>query len=235
MKRLRLDNRREVTILDGAYEQILAIVSEGKICGSCGLEYLNDIPQVALNLCLECFQKKYANKQLTYVGVLSTNEEGDVTHTFIDTRGNIFYTATSSDAEPYQSSYQTLKYWGYPVPKKLVRDDTELELSTWHWVIYGDVKQNSVLYIEYDPRYSDQKPIAFLTTKHGEYEEVQRRKGKYQKLFKQARAVLEATKDKNGYYHVNGHDVYGLYDSYIYETVAVIASTEHDAKGGADK
>ena len=63
----------------------------------------------------------------------------------------------------------------------------------------------SVLYIVHDPRLSDTKPIAFLTTRNADTEEFNRRKGKYRKLYQEARARLEATNDGHGNYTVNGH------------------------------
>src|SRR5438128_9749054 len=113
MKRLRLDNYREVTVLDTAYEQILRIAKENLVCGKCGCSYTKDFPCVAQNLCLECFQKKYASKKLTYVGELSTNDQGDVTHLFMDPDGSMYYTSTSSEHEPEKSTFQTLMYWGF--------------------------------------------------------------------------------------------------------------------------
>src|SRR5205085_1938078 len=101
MKHVKLDNMREATITDEAYAQILAIVDNAKLCGRCQQPYRTDNPQVAQNLCLACFQKKYQHKGLTYVGVYSTNKEGDVTHQFTDARGYISLTSTFSENDPY--------------------------------------------------------------------------------------------------------------------------------------
>jgi hypothetical protein len=231
MKTVYLESKyHPATITEEAYQQIVAIIEANRICGTCRKPYSDDQPCVAQNLCLPCFQKKYANKGLTYVGVYTANSQGDVTYLFMDSQGSISLTSTSSDSEPQISEFQTLMYWEFPVPKYVVRDERQVELSTWHWHIYGDVKQNSVLYIEYDPRYGDEKPLAFLTYKRGDTKEVNRRKGYFQRLFKEARARLEATKDTHGYYHVNGHAVSGIYDAYIYEGIAELASAEYDAQ-----
>ncbi len=136
MKQLRLDNMREVTITDKAYEQIIAIVNANRICGKCRRPYDKTLPQVSENLCLECFQKKYEGKCLTYVGLERINEQGDETHLFLDTRGNVYYTATSSDHEPYESNFATLQYWDFPVPEYVMRDEKQVELNTWEWYIY---------------------------------------------------------------------------------------------------
>ncbi|SRR6266566_3515314 len=141
MKKLRLDNYREVTISDEGYAQLLAIVNATKVCQQCRLPYQKDCPQVYGNLCLECFQKKYASKGLSYIGELSRDQDGDVTHLFMDKNGYIHTTATGSEQEPYQSNFQTLMYWCFPVPKFVAIDGVQVELSTWQWHIYGDVKK----------------------------------------------------------------------------------------------
>jgi len=230
MKKIRLDSYRDVTISDEGYELLLAIVHAHKVCDTCREPYSTDFPQVHGNLCLACFQKKYASKELTYIGELSRDQEGDTTHMFIDKNGYIHTTATGSEQDPYKSTFQTLMYWCFPVPKFVEIDGRQVELSTWQWSIYGDVKKNSVLYIEYDTRSSDTKPIAFLTTKNGDTELFNRRRGRHRKLYLEAKAKLEATKDSHGEYHVNGHTVYGLYPAYIYEGIAELASAENDQK-----
>ena len=235
MKQLRLDNRREVTITDEAYAQIIALVNANKICGKCRRPYDTVLPQVAENLCLGCFQKKYEGMRLTYVGLERRNDQGDETHLFLDTRGSVYYTATSSGHEPQMSTFATLLYWGFPVPTYVMRAEKQIELSTWEWYIYGDVKTNSVLYIHHRPRLDSSVDVAFLTYRHGETQEVNKRRKYFQRLFKEARARLEATRDAQGYYHVNGHEVAGIYDAYLFEGVAEIASGEYDAqlKGAA--
>jgi hypothetical protein len=234
VKTIYLDSKyHPVTITDEAYEQIVAIVNGNQLCGACRQPYSDDHPCVSQNLCLNCFQKKYKHKGLTYVGVYTADSKGDVTHLFLDSWGYIFLTSTSSEGEPQISEFQTLMYWEFPVPKYVMRNEKQVELSTWHWRIYGDVKKNSVLYIEYDPRYGDEKPVAFLTYKRGNTEEVNRRQKRFQKLFKEARASLEATKDQRGYYHVNRHEVAGIYDAYLYEKIAEIVRAEYDQRGVA--
>ena len=229
MKQLRLDNRREVTITDVAYEQIIAIVNANRICGKCRRPYDKSLPQVAENICLTCFQKKYEGLCLTYVGLERTNDQGDETHLFLDTRGYVYYTATSSEHEPQVSNFSTLMYWDFPVPKYVIRAEKQVELNTWEWYIYGDVKKNSVLYIHHRPRLDYSIDVAFLTYRNGDTTEVNRRQKRFQKLFKDARAKIEATKDAQGYYHIGGHEVAGIYDAYIFEGVAEIASSEYDA------
>jgi hypothetical protein len=232
VKTIYLDSKyHPVTITEEAYRQIVAIIEANRVCGTCGKPYSDDRPYVSQNLCLACFQKKYAYKGLTYVGVYTADSKGDVTHLFLDGRGSISLTSTSSEGEPQVSEFQTLMYWEFPVPKYVMRNDQQVELSTWHWRIYGDVRKNSVLYIEYDPRYGDEKPVAFLTYQRGNTEEVNRRQKRFQKLFKDARAQLEATKDARGYYHINGHEVAGIYDAYIYEKIAEIVSAEYNQRG----
>jgi hypothetical protein len=151
MKQIRLDNAREVTITDEAYANVLAAIATEQICCQCRQRYLKDIPQVAQNLCLECFQKKYADKKLTYIGEYSRSVEGDVTHLFMDAKGNMYLTSTSSDQEPYVSNFQTLMYWSFPVPKFVERDGQQVELSTWEWYIYGDVKKTQFCIFTINP------------------------------------------------------------------------------------
>lgn len=224
-----------VTVSEEAYKQICLIVALGMVCGKCGRPYDEHFPIVAYNLCLECFQKKHSSKKLTYVGLFSKDDRGYETHSFIDPNGYIYLSGTSSEHDPYESNYETLKYWSFPVPSKIVRDEKEIELSTWHWKIYGDLRNNSVLFIEYDPRYGGEPTVAFLTARYGETEEFNRRKGKHRKLYNEAKAIIEASKDKNGYYHVKEHTFSGMYSYYIYGGIADLASAENDRKEGLSK
>src|ERR1700730_9735524 len=110
MEQLGLDGKNNiVTISDEAYKQIMLIVALGMVCGGCGHPYDEHFPCVELNLCLECFQKKHEGKKLTYAGLFQKNENGDETHIFLDPQWYVYLTATTSDTEPYKSSYLTLK------------------------------------------------------------------------------------------------------------------------------
>src|SRR6266571_3187715 len=84
VKTIYLDSKyHPVTITEEAYRQIVAIIAANRVCGTCGKPYSNDHPCVSQNLCLNCFQKKYKHKGLTYVGVYTADSKGDVTHLFL--------------------------------------------------------------------------------------------------------------------------------------------------------
>jgi cAMP phosphodiesterase len=70
--------------------------------------------------------------------------------------------------------------------------------------------------------------IAYVTTKYGDTEEVNRRKGKFQKLFKQAREKAEASKDAQGYHLQDGITTYQLFDSHLYTIISDLLSSEYD-------
>ena len=59
MKRVKLEYGSEITISDEAFEQIAAIVKANRVCEGCGKPYAPDRPNVALNLCLQCFLRTY--------------------------------------------------------------------------------------------------------------------------------------------------------------------------------
>jgi hypothetical protein len=229
MKRIKLDYH-ELVVSDAAYELIERTAKANLVCGGCGHPYDKGFPQVILNLCLECAQKKYAHLRLTYAVEYETSDNGDVTYFFTDSEGYVYSTSTGSEHQPEKSPYYTLKHWHFPIPETVTRNGEEKQLNFWFWYIYGDVKKHSVLYIESDPRYSDEKGIGFLTTRDGECVEVNKRMKKFQKLWKRARERLEATRDENNEYHVGGHAVYGFYQSYINEMVSQIVSEEHEAR-----
>src|SRR5437868_1440639 len=103
MKTVYLDTTSHpITISNEAYEMVKEVVAMHRVCATCGLHYVDRSPCVALNLCLDCFQKKYVSKKLTYVGILiypSAIPSEYVTHQFVDPQGTIYLSGTSSAHE----------------------------------------------------------------------------------------------------------------------------------------
>jgi hypothetical protein len=76
--------------------------------------------------------------------------------------------------------------------------------------MYGDVRTDDLLLIE-------KGNFLFLVQRSGEAIQISRRKGKHRFLLNAIRAELEATRQPNGYYLVNGEEYYRVSDTHVYE------------------
>jgi hypothetical protein len=206
MRELYLDNRNHaVTISDETYAQIMTIVNQGQVCQECQNVYTEEKPQVSLNTCLACFLRKKTNQGLSYAGV-HTSQSGYTYHRFLDEKGYIHTTSTSSTSSD-RDEFMTLQYWGFMLPDSIDR---------YRVSIYGDVKTNEAVIVESQPY--NQKDTAFLVYKNDAALELNKRKGEIRKRFADAKARIEATKDTKGGYHLAGYNytVYQVYDSTLY-------------------
>ncbi len=224
--KIRLDNRREYTIAQDVYETIVQMVMASLVCEYCGWSYTPERPRVALNTCRNCHVKKYGSYHtLVYVGVLSTNPDGEQTHKWIDAKGMIYLSTTTQDEKAQEYTGETLKHWGFILPKTGMYQGQEVELYENYFMIHGDVQNNSVVCITYHKPYGEYMDIPFLVYRDGPAAQINKRMGIYQK----AKAQHEATKDNRGYYHLHGREIAGLYESSVFEVVSDLASEAYDA------
>lgn len=217
---------REFTIEPEVYQTIYEMVLACLLCYYCGEPYTPQRPRVAQNVCLKCFMTKYRSYHiLEYVGLLTRHDNGDETHKFIDQKGNIYLTTTTQDHKAEEYPGETLKHWGFQLPKKATIDAKEVEIYPNYLNIYGDVRRHSVLCVLYRKPYGNQEEAIFLCTKEHEATQINKRGGVYQ----QAKRQHEATKDARGYYHLNGREIAGLYGYSIYEVISEMQSTLYEA------
>jgi len=119
-------------------------------------------------------------------------------------------------------------HWGFKVPERVVQNGEEVRLSTYHWTIYGKL-DDSVLVIVNTQESRSNKVIVFLTYKNAGYRLVDHKKGDFKALYAQVKTSLEQTKGEDGYYHVNGHEVYRISDIHVYAAIAAKMSVAYEA------
>ena len=113
----------------------------------------------------------------------------------------------------------------------------EVRLLDAHMHIYGDVRKDAVVFIEYAENYtySPSINVLFLAYRGGEYQEFNKRKGEGRKLWQASKARLEASKDEHGYYHIkdtNGEEYTRswFHESDLYRLVATILNEQEAEK-----
>ena len=230
MKRIRLDFGSEITISDGAFEQISAIVKAHMVCEGCGNSYAQDRPNVALNLCLECFLQKNAYQKFRYIKRYAVNERREDIHWFLDPFNLVYYT-NSTSREAQKSNYYTLLYWGFPVPTTWMDGDEEKPVNNYHWSIFGNPKTDAVLVIHNTIDYGSDRSFDFLSYRDGRTLQIDRKRGEGRRLFLAAKKRIEATHDEHGY-HVEGHTFSSMESYWLRYLVAQIASEEDHRKQG---
>lgn len=204
MKKITLEYR-DYNITDEVYEQVKALIESGKVCQECGKTYTHDNPEVARNLCMETVLKN--NEDFKYLDSMTITDgvsKSSIVYRFISitdnphSRNKKGYIAKSSkecaDGKLEVSNEETLKYYGFTFPlehegKSLHRD----------WFIYGDVVNSKVVALKtnyYDWKVStNELTVIYVSVKGQGYKELNKRKGSWQKAYKEAKA--EVLKDEN--------------------------------------
>jgi hypothetical protein len=189
MKRVKLECGSEITIADEAFEDISAMVKANRVCEGCDQAYAPNRPNVALNLCLQCFLRKHANQGFTYIKRYEVNQQGSEIHWFLDPFNLIHYTnSTSKDAQ--KSEHFTLLYWGFPIPQTWQDGDETKQVNHWHWSFYGDPKADRVLVIHNTIDYGSDRSFDFLSYRDGRTVQIDRKRGEGRRLFLAARSGL---------------------------------------------
>ena len=231
MKFIYLDSKyHEISVSDEAYALIEALVMSNRVCKRCSQPFTDENPLVAENECLSCFLTQESNKLLRFVGKLSDSPSGYSTYQFLDPKGYIHLSYTSSN-KCEQSNFYTIRYWGFPVPTTLTRGNVDKILNSSNWHIYGNFRQNKAIVIKYHEYYGDHLVVAFLVYRDGRIIELNKRKGDIQRLFKRAREKLEATKDSQGAYHLgNDWTTYHIEDGQLYPVISELASANYEGQ-----
>jgi len=156
--------------------------------------------------------------------------EGEPTYWFVDENGYVFLAVAGLSTEAERSIYHTLQHWDFPVPTDYVGPKGETKLWQSYWNIYGQVNQASVVVIEYSQNYGDRLRVAFLSHKNSVCKELTKKDPEGKRLLKQAREMVEATKDAEGYYHVNGSEVSQLLDTHTYGIISALESAVYNVQ-----
>ncbi len=224
MKSVFLSHRgREWTITDDAFQQIAELIRQNCICETCQQEYTEDNMQVAINTCLACFLQREQRHCIRFLDTVGNHFR------FIDPSGGIRLSDVDS-TESRVSIAQTISYHGFPIPQSILLDGVVKILSDWSWTIHGDVERSCVV-LQYGSSYGGSESYFFLAYKNSSYVELNKRKRTHRELLQRARNQIEASRDKQGYYHIGDRSFYSLYDTTVHEVLAEIASIEFDITG----
>ncbi len=204
------NHSKGITVTKAAAAQIEKIVKANMICQYCGNRYsASSNPQVVINTCCLCFLRQPNYAHMRFIDRVPGTEEDNPEYRFLGYRGNVFVTRPGS-LEVRENAYQTLTYYGFPVPLEFQREGRMLSLSEYSWSIYGDPRVDSVMFID-----NRERDVVFLARKYGTYEEVNKRLKKFRVLLQQATDAIEASKNEDGYligshrtWHYSEVDVY---------------------------
>ncbi len=225
-----------------AYEQIQAIIQAHLICVYCCIEYTNERPQVAENVCVGCFLKHRDQppRDLTFLGEIASayaERYGYKVYTFRDREGFLYITDSHRKInEPLERSISaTLRHYGYPLPEHYtLKTGKAVDLNAHSWRnIYGDFKSSPVVMATYHEYYGDHLNTAFLLYRDGTMIEFSRRKKQHRTWYEQVKAEIEATYRPHQGYVVgtdeDGHPYtsYQLADHHMYEGIVARASHEY--------
>jgi hypothetical protein len=214
-------NTNEYYVTEEDYRNvILPMVMKLRVCATCHQYYdpENNRACVGLRICIRCFLIKHSH--LRFLEVKSVDDDGEVTYAFIDAEGNVYTSRENYSDSPSKDISYTLAQHSFTLPEryKPFKATEEIRLHTSHFTIYGDLQTASVLVADYNDYY-DKHHCAFLLYKNGGYKELTKR-GEGRVLIERATAMLERTKLPNGYYKIDGHEVYRISDGDIYKIVS---------------
>lgn len=213
-----------ISITTDAYQQIQALIEAHRACNSCGVEFTEENPRVALNKCLKCVLDRHHS--FSFIGLVKSGDYGDY-YSFLDHDGYVHTTYTGNDdSTPPKSDYDTMQYYGFPTLASYSNKEQEKPLDRSYWHIYGNFRDNEVIVATYHSSYAGLS-LAFLSCKDGTITEINRRMKEYRELFKAAKVVAEATKDDKGFYHLGEHSSTELYESQLYAIIADIATKDY--------
>jgi len=165
---------------------------------------------------------------LTYIGSAEEDADGYQHFKFITDQGYVYTASTRYGDEARQDPHITLVHWQFPVPTFFVPSHGErVTLHPHSWQIYGDLRA-SVVVIEraYDAKHT----AVFLSYKGGEVKVLSKRDDELKDLFRQARDILEESKDESGFYHYAGALSKTLQTEWVYEIISLIAGAVYDVK-----
>jgi hypothetical protein len=213
-----------VHISEEAFQRILDIINECKVCSTCHRSYDPENPCIALNTCLQCFLQQPSHRGFRFLGIGGQNCKQESYH-LLDPHSYIIATGPSQE-EPRVSITATLRHWQFPVPNECQNDDGAsfvLQDYADYWRIYGELSGNALVV-----RYKDGlgRKVTLLLYKDGVIKPLNRRKKEIRHLFTLAYQKAEASRDAAGYYHLFGVRTVQLTDPQLYRLIAEVASEQ---------
>jgi hypothetical protein len=224
MKYLYLDNKHnEFIVDDGTYEEVYALVQAGKLCVQDWRNphpYTLENPCVAQKICLQHLLNMQPN--LTLLDSPLTNKDGQHFYRFVDQQGYVYTSTEDVSTEASKNTSETLVYYGFTPPTKVQSRGKSVDFSSYYARLYGNLR-NSVIVLSYD-HYTDKVRGLYLLYKDGPCTELSRKSD----LYRRADALVEATKDEQGNYHVNGYTHVSKYEADVFEVVSQLESALYD-------
>jgi len=225
VKYIYLDYKNnEYVVDDESYETILLLVQAGKLCMYDHQDrhaYSLDNPCVGKGICLQHLLKKQST--LSVLDSPRVTEEGRHVYRFVDRKGYVYTTTEDSSDEANKSITDTLSYYGFTPPATIQGRGKSVPFYTCYASLYGDLPTASVIVLSYH-HHSEHVKGLFLLYKNGSSKELQKRSDVYTR----ADQLVEATKDSQGQYHVNGYIHVSKYEVDTYEFVSQLESALYD-------
>jgi hypothetical protein len=189
VREISLHDRITLTIADEGYQLIAELVKAYQICADCHRPYTEKNPLVALNCCLSCFKKlSWQNAELRFIG----QKPGSEQWLFLDP-DNYVKVSTASHRQIDRYEDDTLAYWGYPCPATVQDGEQTIDLKPWRWTIWGKLPDPVIVITCQNKYINPHKEYAFLTTRKGSYQQLDKRQKATRDMLTQARAAAHTT------------------------------------------
>lgn len=224
MKYVYLDSQHhEFVVDDASYETIAALVQAGKLCiheWRTPHAYTLDNPCVAKNMCLQHLLMSQPN--LAILDSPFTNKEGQHFYRFVDQQGYVWTSTEDVSTEASKDTSETLAYYRFTPPLKIEARGKSSDFHSYYATLFGDLR-GSVMVLSYY-QFTEKVRGLYLLYKDGQSVELSRKS----ELYRRADALVEATKDANQQYHINGTSHYGKSEVDVFEVIAQLESAVYD-------
>jgi hypothetical protein len=225
MSYVYLDNKyNEYWLDEEAYEQIVQLVKDNKHCMHNYRDrhpYTAENPCVGKNICLKHLLQKQQN--LSHLDVTRETSDHHTIYYFTDSKGKIYTSTEDSSEEAKEDMLETLSYYGFKHPEKVESRGKSVDFYSYYAALYGDLLTASVVVLSYHQHNEKVKGL-FLLYKDGTHKELTKRSDLYAK----AAELVEASKDANGYYHINGNSHFSRFEADVYEVISQLESALYD-------
>jgi len=209
----------EYYVDEETYATIGSLVQQHKCClfdSRNRHPYTADNPCVGRNICLEHLLQKQPH--LTRIEVVGATSENRSIYYFVDKQGFVYTSTEDRSDEAARSLDDTLTYYGFMPPKTITSRGKSVSFYSYYASLHGDLPTASVIVLSFNHTSEKVKGL-FLLYKNGQPKEFSKKND----IYHQADALVEASKDAQGNYHLGGYAHYGKHES---DTLAVISQLE---------
>ncbi len=231
-KSVMLDySSKEFYVTQDGYDAIKAVIQQHQLCGKCRqpITQEGDHLLVGKNLGLSCLLQQ--QPQLTFLGPVATNSDGDITYGYTDAENVVYTSQANHSDEARKDVFSSIQRAGFTVPELYVPfkgdKDNPVHLGRSNWTVYGKLHQ-SVVVLSYKDTYPTIH-IVFLSYKGGQVVELNKRNLAFKQLFARASAIVESTKRGSSYY-INGYEQARYGDETLYPIIAQLEAAVWDVQ-----